>query len=83
MSTKTRRSHTEALKEEAVRLVRESGPSVAQMTRDMGIAGHPLYRWQAAQQQADGREHRRQSRRVEQVELAQLRRENAVLKQER
>lgn len=91
MSTKTRRSYTETFKEEAVRLVRESGSPrvresghpVAQVARDLGIADHLLYRWRAEQQQAEGRGQTRQSLRAEQAELAQLRRENAVLKQER
>ena len=82
MSTKTRRSYPETFKEEAVRLVRESGHPVAQVTRDLGIADHLLYRWRAEQQQAEGRGHSRQSLLAEQV-VPQLRRENAVLKQER
>ena len=83
MITKTRRSYTEAFKEEAVRLVRESGHPVAQVARDLGIADHLLYRWRAEQQQAEGRGQTRQSLRGEQAELARLRRENALLKQER
>ena len=83
MITKTRRSYTEAFKEEAVRLVRESGHPVAQVARDLGTADHLLYRWRAEQQQAEGRGQTRQSLRGEQVELARLRRENALLKQER
>jgi transposase len=83
MSTKTRRSYTETFKEEAVRLVQESRHPVAQVARDLGIADHLLYRWRAEQQQAEERGQTRQSLQVEQAELAQLRRENAVLKQER
>ncbi len=83
MNTKTRRSYTEAFKEEAVRLVQESGHPVVQVARDLGIADHLLYRWRAEQQQAERDGHTRQSARAEQVELARLRRENAVLKQER
>jgi putative transposase len=83
MSTKTRRSYTETFKEEAVRLVLESGHPVAQVARDLGIADQLLYRWRAEQQQAKGRGQTRQSLRAEQAELAQLRRENAVLTQER
>ena len=83
MSTKTRRSYTEAFKEEAVRVVQESGHSVAQVARDLGIADHLLYRWRAEQQQAEGRGQTRQSLRAEQAEVIQLRRENAILKQER
>jgi len=78
MSTKTRRSYTEAFKEEAVRLVRESGHPVAQVARDLGIADHLLYRWRAEQQQAEGRGQTRQSLRAEQAELIQLRRENRL-----
>ncbi len=40
MSTKTRRSYTETFKEEAVRLVRESGQPVTHVARDLGIADH-------------------------------------------
>nr|WP_090893575.1 IS3 family transposase [Candidatus Nitrospira nitrificans] len=83
MSSKTRRSYTEAFKEEAVRLVRESGHPVAQVARDLGIADHLLYRWRAEQQQAEGCGQTRHSLRAEQAELIQLRRENAILKQER
>ncbi len=83
MSTKTRRSYTETFKEEAVRLARESGHPVAQVARDLGIADHLLYRWRAEQQQVESQGHTRQSLRVEQEELVRLRRENAVLKQER
>jgi transposase len=83
MSTKTRRSYTETFKEEAVRLVRESGQPVTQVARNLGIADHLLYRWRAEQQQAEGRGQTRHSLRAEQAELIQLRRENAILKQER
>jgi transposase len=83
MNTKTRRSYTETFKEEAVRLVRESGQPVTHVARDLGIADHLLYRWRAEQQQAEERGRTRQSLQGEQAELAQLRRENAVLKQER
>ncbi len=83
MSTKTRRSYTEAFKEEAVRLAQASGHPVAQVARDLGIADDLLYRWRAEQQQAESQGHTRQSMQAEQEELARLRRENAVLKQER
>jgi transposase len=83
MNTKTRRSYTETFKEEAVRLVRESGQPVTHVARDLGIADHLLYRWRAEQQQAEERGQTRQSLQGEQAELAQLRRDNAVLKQER
>jgi transposase len=53
------------------------------VARDLGVADHLLYRWRAEQQQAESHGHTRQSMRAEQEELARLRRENAVLKQER
>lgn len=83
MSTKTRRSYSETFKEEAVRLVRESGQSVAHVARDLGIADHLLYRWRAEPQQVEGHGQTRHSARAEQAELVRLRRENAVLTQER
>ena len=83
MSSKTRWQYTEDLKAEAMRLVQESGQSVAQVAQNLGIADHLLYRWRAEQQQAEHQGHTRQSMRAEQDELARLRRENATLKQER
>lgn len=83
MTTETRRQYTEAFKEEAVRLVRESAQPVAQVARDLGIADHLLYRWRGEHRQAEGQGHTRQSMRAEQAELAQLRRENETLKKER
>ncbi len=83
MSTKTRRQYTEEFKAEAVRLIRDSAQPVAQVARDLGVADHLLYRWRAEQQQAESYGHTRQSMRAEHEELTRLRRENAVLKQER
>jgi len=83
MSTKTRRQYTEEFKVEAVRLVRDSARPVAQVARELGIADHLLYRWRAEQQQAESQGHTRPSMRAEQGELVRLRRENAILKQER
>jgi transposase len=83
MITKTRRRYTEEFKEEAVRLIRDSARPVAQVARDLGVADHLLYRWRVEQQQAESHGHTRQSMRAEQEELTRLRRENAVLKQER
>jgi transposase len=83
MITKTRRRYTEEFKAEAVRLIRDLAQPVAQVARDLGVADHLLYRWRAEQQQAESPGHTRQSMRAEQEELARLRRENAVLKQER
>ena len=66
-----------------MRLVRDSARPVAQVARELGIADHLLYRWRAEQQQAESQGHTRQSMRADQEELVRLRRENAILKQER
>lgn len=49
MTPKTRRRYTDECKAEAVRLVRDSAPPVAQVARDLGIADHLLYRWRVEQ----------------------------------
>ena len=83
MTTKTRRQYTDEFKAEAVRLVRDSARPVTQVAQDLGIADHLLYRWRAEQHQAEHQGHTRESLRAEQGELVRLRRENAILKQER
>ncbi len=83
MSPKTRRQYTEEFKAEAVRLVRDLARPVAQVAWDLGIADHLPYRWRAEPHQAECQGHIRQSMRAEQSELVRLRRENAILKQER
>ena len=83
MTTKTRRRYTDDFKAEAVRLVRDSAQPVAQVARNLGLADHLLYRWRAEQHQAENQGHTRLSLRAEQEEFARLRRENAILTQER
>src|SRR2546422_587045 len=53
MPARTRRRYTEEFKREAVRLVRESAHSVAQVARDLGISENVLYRWTAQHRQAE------------------------------
>lgn len=74
-----RRQYTEDFKQEAVRLVRETGRPIAHVARDLGIAESMIYRWRAAQQAAEARG----SQPVERDELAALKRENQRLRQER
>ncbi|MBK9308343.1 MAG: tetratricopeptide repeat protein [Nitrospira sp.] len=82
MSTKTRRQYTEEFKTEAVQVGPRLGTTGC-ADRDLGIADHLLYRWRVEQQQAEERGKTRQDLRAEEAELVRLRRENAVLKQER
>ena len=83
IATPTRRQFTDAFKSEAVRLTRESGRPVAQVARELGISDNVLYRWRSDQQQVESQGCTRQSMRAVQDELAQLKRENEILQQER
>ncbi len=49
MPSTTRRQFTDAFKSEAVRLTRESGRPVAQVSRELGIGDNLLYRWRSEQ----------------------------------
>jgi transposase len=83
MPKTTRRQFTDAFKFEAVRLTRESGRPVAQVARELGLSDNVLYRWRSEQQQVESQGRTRQAVRVEQDELARLRRENETLRKER
>ncbi len=83
MATTTRRQFTDAFKSEAVRLTRESGRPVAQVTRELGISDTVLYRWRSEQQPVESQGRTRQAMRVEQDELTRLTRENETLRKER
>ena len=79
-----RRTFTREFKVEAVKLIRERGVTVAQVSRDLGVHGTVLRRWvqecAADSQQAfpgPGQ------MKPEQAELARLRREVIKLKAER
>src|SRR5438105_5598960 len=69
-------------REEAVRLVREGGKTVAQVARDLGIADQSLRNWE---RQADLDTGRRTDGLTteEREELNRLRRENRMLREER
>jgi transposase len=78
----SRKQYSREFKIEAVRLVTEGGLSVAQAARDLGINDNLLSRWkkefeQNSQRAFPGYGH------AQDEELARLRRENAVLRQER
>ncbi|MEI8016155.1 MAG: transposase [Nitrospira sp.] len=83
MPDTTRRQFTDAFKSKAVRLTRESGRSVAQVARELGISDNVLYRWRTEQQQVESQGRTRQAVRTEQDELTRLKRENETLRKER
>ena len=83
MSVSTRRRYTDAFKTEAVRLVSESGRPVAQIARELGILDNVLYRWVSRQRHAHAQGTTPTTLREEREELAKLKRENVLLRQER
>ena len=77
----TRRKFSTEFKAETVALIRTSSKSVAQVCRDLDLSESAVHRWLA---QADIDAGRRDGlTTAERQELAQLRRENRVLREER
>ena len=79
---KKRRVYSREFKQEAVRLVSEGSHSVAAVARDLGIDANSLRQWKR-QQQEHGERSFPGTGKSHDEELAQLRRENALLRQER
>jgi transposase len=77
-----RKQYTREFKHEAVRLVTEQGVSVAQAARDLGLRENLLSRWKKELTQ-QGEQAFPGPGRAQEDELAQLRRENEVLRRER
>jgi transposase len=79
--TGKRRQYTEEFKRETVKLLESSGKPVARIARELGINENVLYRWrQQFGQSANGSKANMADL---EAEVKRLRRENAVLKQER
>jgi len=75
-----RRTFTEGFKQEAVRLTETSGRTIAQVADDLGIGLSTLTRWKRRYREADllSGPHEDTAK-----ELARLRKENELLRQER
>ena len=80
MTQRTRRSFTEDFKREAVRLTQTSGRTISQVAEDLGIGLSTLTRWKRKYQEADLLSGPQDD--VEK-ELARLRKENRLLREER
>ena len=80
--TSKRRQYTAEFKHEAVRLVTEGGLSIAQVARDLGLDDNLVSRGEKEAQQNGQRAFPGQGP-PQDEELARLRRENDVLRQER
>ena len=80
MGKRERRTFTEEFKREAVRLTEASGRTIGQVADDLGIGLSSLTRWKRIYREADLLAGPHDD--VDQ-ELARLRKENALLRQER
>lgn len=80
MGKRDRRTFTEEFKQEAVRLIETSGCTIGQVASDLGIGLSSLTRWKRQYREADllAGPHEDTAR-----ELARLRKENELLRQER
>ncbi len=78
---KSRRPYAPEIRAEAVRLVEESGKSILQVAKDLGVATESLRKW-VRQSQIDKGE-RPGLTSEEKEELRRLRRENRILLEER
>ena len=78
----SRKQYTREFKHEAVRLVTEQGVSLAQAARDLGLRQNLFSRWKKELTQRGEQAFPSQGR-AQEDELAQLRRENEVLRRER
>ena len=80
MPQRTRRSFAEDFKREAVRLTQTSGRTISQVAADIGLGLSTLTRWKRKYQEADLLSGPQDD--VEK-ELARLRKENKLLREER
>ena len=78
-----RRQYTEEFKTEAVRLLKESGKTIAAVARDLGINPNLLSRWHQEEHHAAARGTTRGTLKAEAEELARLKRELETVKKER
>jgi transposase len=78
----TRRSFTREYKEQAVSLHLDSGRSIAEVARSIGIHEMTLGKWVKAAR-ASGQTQEKDLSETERAELDRLRKDNAVLRMER
>jgi transposase len=80
MGKRERRDFTEEFRKETVRLLDTSGRTIAQVAKDLGLGLSTLTRWKRQYREADllAGPHEDTAK-----ELARLRKENEVLRQER
>ena len=84
MAREQRRQYTEEFKREAVELIKRSGKSKAQISRELGVSGQNISRWwQKYGQEEDEKEEQTVSQeafRAMQAELRRVKEERDILK---
>lgn len=80
---KKRRSYTAEFKREAVRLVQERGMTYTQVGRDLGVGKSLIRDWCIKAASSTGEESDTGSGSAVEAELRRLRKENAILREER
>jgi transposase len=83
MSRRKRREYTKEQKQEAVKLVRVSGLSIAQVARDLNIPENTLWNWVNRERIDAGEGPPEALTTSEREEIQKLRRENRRLRMER
>lgn len=83
MPGRERRRYSREQKEEAIKLVKVSGQSVYQVSRDLGIPENTLHNWIRKAKVEDGEGPAGEMTKAEKEELRKLRRENRRLRMER
>lgn len=79
---KTRPPYPRQFREEAVRLVRESGKPPSRIAKDLGVSEQSLHNW-VKQADLDGGKRADGLTTEEREEIRRLRRENRILREER
>ena len=81
---KPRQKYTREFKVEAVRMTTEQGLTIAQVSRDLGVSANMLGRWKKQYTEDPGFAFPGKGNlKPQDEELRRLRRENAILRQER
>ena len=83
MTKRKRRQFTDEFKKDTVRLIRESGKTVAEIARDLDLSESAVRNWLNQAEIDEGRDGQGELTTAERQELQRLRRENKQLQMER
>jgi transposase-like protein len=83
MTKRKRRQFTDEFKKDTIRLIRESGKTVAEIARDLDLSESAVRNWLTQAEIDEGRGDQGELTTAERQELQRLRRENKQLQMER